>query len=137
MADNKFNLKDLFDLGMLSTIFILTALELTSFFLQSRFDTVEYSVLNQYAFYYAPLLSSLSTLTISIFFVFRILRFSACLCTKTIVYAYFLDQITTFCLIYSGYNPEHFDIIVYTFYAGGLFGLFIKYVLSFYLKYVK
>lgn len=131
------NLRDVFDLGMLSAIFFMTAIELSSFYFQHKYDTYLCSDNNPYLFYYMPLLSSLTILFASSFFLFRILRFKACIYTQIITITYFIDQLFTTVLIYIGYNEDWYFKFIYPLYFITIFGIFIYLIYGRTLKHLK
>jgi len=137
MADNKINLRDIFDLGMLLAIFFMTLFELISLYFQNKYDTGLYPPDNPYLYYYMPLLSSLTIFIASSFFLFRILRFKACRCTQAITIAYFLDQLFTVILIFIGYDERFYYQFIYPLYSITIFGLFIYLIFTKFRSYYK
>ena len=125
MKEGRLNLRDLLDIGMMMAIFFMSAIEVASFYFQAQYDTVDYKEVNLYILYYYPLLSSMTTLTASSFFLFRIMRFDCCFCTKAITTAFFLNQLATVCLIYKGYNSPIYNQIIYPIYLFTMFILFL------------
>lgn len=125
MSNSKLNLRDIFDIFMLSAIFFMTLFELISIYFQHKYDTGIYPPNNPYLYYYMPLLSSITILVASSFFLFRILRFKACRCTQSITIAYFLDQLFTVILIFVGYNEDFYYNFIYPLYIITILGLFI------------
>jgi len=125
MKEKTLNLRDLLDLGMMLSIFIMSAIEVASFYFQAKYDTIEYKELNTYVFYFMPLLSALTNLTAASFFLFRIIRFDCCFCTKAITTAFFLNQLSTVLLIYKGYNSPIYNQIIYPTYLLTMFILFV------------
>lgn len=125
MATSKITLRDIFDLSMLSCIFLMTIVELSSFYFQTKYDTYSYPKDNPYLYYYMPLLSSLTILIASSFFLFRIFRFKACRCTQVITITYFVDQLFTTLLIFVGYNERWYHTFIYPLYLFTIIGLFI------------
>ena len=118
------------DIGLMSCIFFMTVLEISSFYFSFKYDVIKYDNLNPYVFYYAPLLNALTTLMAGSFFLFKIIRFKSCFLTKTITIAFFTDQLITVILIYNGYSHFLYTRIIYPIYLLTMLILFGFFVLS-------
>ena len=118
------------DIGLMSCIFFMTVLEISSFYFSFKYDVIKYDNLNPYVFYYAPLLNALTTLTAASFFLFKIIRFKSCVLTKTITILFFFDQLFTVLLIYTGYDSETYMNTIYPIYIFSLTALFVKWIIK-------
>lgn len=137
MSSTKLNKRDIFDLLMLSCIFLMAGVELSSLYFQSKYDTSAFDPGNSYMYYYMPLLYSIIILIGSLFFLCRIFIFNCCICTKVITIAYFLDQLFTTFLIFIGYNEEWYFSFIYPLWFVAIFGFFIYLIIGKILTYYK
>ena len=90
------NIKDkrkCFDLMMAAVIFVLTIIELRSFYVWTNsHDLIPEKYWNYYALNDYPFYNTVSFFVVSIFFLLKIIRYNSCIDTKLITILYFAIQ---------------------------------------------
>ena len=109
------NIKDkkkCFDLMMATIVFCLTAIELISLHYQTHSATIPQQYWDYYALNQYPLLATISTWLVALFFLLKILRYNSCWDTKIITILYFLLQtINILATVTKFGSPLYFTVV--------------------------
>lgn len=102
MNNNKIHARDLFDIGMVSSLFLAIFLRVYNVSFLNQFDFVS----KGNSSFYTPLVINLNLqiLILASFFLFKVLRYKSCEWSKVFAIFYFIDRLILCILICSGTN---------------------------------
>lgn len=101
------------DFLMASVIFIVAAIELLSWNLQTENVATITDYGDNYLVYYYPLLSSLTLTVFGLFFVLKTIRYKACIYSAVISWIYLTVQAINTISIFFSIGSDLYDTIVY------------------------
>lgn len=127
LKDTFKNNKKCFDFFMGSAIFIVSIIEFISWRLSQGEQAVILSPGNNYLVFWYPFLSSLTIWVFSLFFLFKILRYKACIYTQLVTIIYFIIQWFNLSAYLFQFGSKTYNDIIYPVFLFSIFGLtFLK-----------
>lgn len=113
------------DFMMASVIFIVTILEFISWRLSIGEPATITNHGNEYLTFYYPLMTSITQLVFSVFFLMKIFRYRACVYTELITLVYFFIQVFNLSAYLIQFGGEFYDRYIYPTFLFTIIGITI------------